>query len=79
MGYGDEQKAEQGGEQGAAGEPAPAAKERVDADGLPIDRPATLDDVRGTSGSGRAVAVSCTLVVLALVLAFWLLRVGVLG
>lgn len=79
MGDGDEQKVKQDGDQGAAGEPAPAAQERVDADGLPIDRPATLDDVRGTSGSGRAVAVSCTLVVLGLVLAFWLLRVGLLG
>jgi hypothetical protein len=79
MGDGDEQKVKQDGDQGAAGEPAPAAQERVDADGLPLDRPATLDDVRGTTGSGRAVAVSCTLVVLGLVLAFWLLRVGLLG
>lgn len=59
----------------AGGEPP--AKERLDEDGLPLDRPATLDDVRGTSGSGRAVAIGCTVIVVGVILLFWLLR-GVL-
>ncbi|MCC6551819.1 MAG: hypothetical protein IT372_02200 [Polyangiaceae bacterium] len=59
------------------GEQAPSAKERLDEDGIPLDREPTLDDVRGGSGVHRALAVGCTLVVVALVLGFWLLR-GVL-
>jgi hypothetical protein len=38
-----------------------------------------LDDVRGGSGSGRAIALGCTVIVAVLVLAFWLLRGGLLG
>jgi hypothetical protein len=52
---------------------------RFDEDGLPLDRPATLDDVRGTEGSGRSVALGCTVIVALAVVAFWLLRAGVFG
>jgi hypothetical protein len=52
---------------------------RVDEDGLPIDRPATLDDVRGTEGSGRSIAFGCTAIVALAVLLFWLLRAGLFG
>lgn len=52
---------------------------RFDEDGLPIDRPATLDDVRGTEGGGRSIALGCTAIVALAVLAFWLLRAGLLG
>jgi hypothetical protein len=50
------------------------AAERRDEDGLPLDRKPTLDDVRGTEGSGRAVAIGCSAVVLVALLAFWLVR-----
>jgi hypothetical protein len=53
-------------------------KERLDEDGLPLDRAPTLDDVRGSTGSGRAVAIGCTVIVAALVLVFWLVRGGLL-
>jgi hypothetical protein len=57
-------------------EPAkkPPADERRDEDGLPLDRPATLDDVRGNEGSGRTIAIGCGAAVAAVVLAFWILR-----
>ena len=55
-----------------------AAPERLDEDGIPLDRKPTLDDVRG-EGSGRTIAVGCTVVVLGAVALFWLLRAGVLG
>jgi hypothetical protein len=77
MREGDDRSEEQGA--GAVEGPAPEPAERLDEDGLPLDRPATLDDVRGTSGSGRSVAIGCTLLVLALILAFWVLRAGLLG
>jgi hypothetical protein len=48
-----------------------------DKDGLPLDREPTLDDVRG-GGSGRTTAVSCSVVVLLLIVAFWVLRTVVL-
>lgn len=54
------------------------APERLDEDGIPLDRKPTLDDVRGGTGSGRATAVSCTVVVLLLVLGFWFLRMVVM-
>ena len=49
----------------APGEADPAAEtrdapERFDEDGLPLDRPPTLDDVRGNAGSGRTIAIGCT-------------------
>jgi hypothetical protein len=53
------------------------SEERRDEDGLPLDRKPTLDDVRG-EGSGRTIAVGCSvLVALALVL-FWVVRAGLL-
>ena len=61
--------------------PAPGALptgERVDEDGLPLDRPATLDDVRSNAGSGRVIAVGCTFLVIAVLGLFWLIRGGLL-
>lgn len=71
-------------ESSGPGAPEPKAAEappveRRDADGLPVDRAPTLDDVRGGAGSGRSIAVGCTVVVLLLVIGFWLLRAGLLG
>ena len=57
---------------------SPAA-ERRDEDGLPLDRAPTLDDVRGQSGSGRTIAVGCTLLVALALLAFWGVRALMLG
>ena len=57
---------------------APAAAERVDAESLPIDRPPTLDDVRGTEGGGRMIAIGCTVLVLLAVLGFWVLRAAMM-
>jgi hypothetical protein len=61
-------------------EPAEAEStaDRRDDDGLPLDRDPTIDDVRGNDGSHRALAIGCSVVVLAAVLGFWLLRVVVL-
>jgi hypothetical protein len=59
-------------------EEASSAPERRDEDGLPVDRKPTLDDVRGGEGSGRVTAVSCTVLVLLLVAAFWVLRIVVM-
>lgn len=56
----------------AAEEPKKA--ERFDDDGIPLDRAPTLDDVRGDAGSGRSIAVGCTVLVVLLVGAFWLVR-----
>ena len=64
---------------GAGDHGAPHEGERVDEDGLPLDRPATLDDVRGDEGSGRTIALGCTAIVALAILAFWLLRAGLLG
>ncbi len=57
---------------------ATTANERVDEDGLPLDRPATLDDVRGDAGSGRSIAIGCTIVVALVLGLFWLIRGGLL-
>lgn len=56
-----------------------AKPERVDEEGLPLDREPTMDDVRGGEGSGRAIAVGCTMLVLIALVAFWLIRAGLLG
>jgi hypothetical protein len=60
-------------------ESPPKTQGRVDEDGLPLDREPTLDDVRGNAGSGRAIAIGCTLLVVIAIGAFWLLRAGLLG
>lgn len=52
----------------------PKETERVDEDGLPLDRKPTLDDVRGNAGSGRVIAIGCTALVVIVVLGFWLVR-----
>ena len=48
--------------------------ECLDEDGLPLDRAPTLDDVRGNAGSGRSIAVGCSLAVTLFAVAFWLVR-----
>lgn len=53
--------------------------ERLDEDGLPLDRKPTLDDVRGNAGSGRAIAIGCSVLVALVLAAFWLIRAGILG
>ena len=60
-------------------EPAepPQATERLDDEGLPLDRKPTLDDVRGNAGSGRVIAVGCTALVVLVVLGFWLVRAAI--
>jgi hypothetical protein len=58
--------------------PAPATPERRDAEGLPLDREPTLDDVRGDGHFGRSTAVGCSLAVLLVIAGFWVLRVLVL-
>lgn len=50
------------------------SKERTDDAGLPLDRPPTLDDVRGNDGKHTVLALGCTAVVVLLVLGFWALR-----
>jgi hypothetical protein len=57
---------------------AAVPEERKDEDGLPLDRPPTLDDVRGQEGSGRTIAIGCSLLVVIAILGFWLVRAGVL-
>lgn len=69
----------EGDEKDHAGGPEPAKAERVDEEGLPLDREPTMDDVRGSEGSGRAIAVGCTMLVLIALVAFWLIRAGLLG
>lgn len=66
---------------GAPVTPAPPAPrpERRDAEGLPLDREPTLDDVRGESGSGRTIAWGCTALVVVTLAGFWLVRVFLLG
>ena len=51
----------------------PATPERRDADGLPLDREPTIDDVRGGANHFK-LAVGCSAFVVMLVAAFWLLR-----
>jgi hypothetical protein len=47
--------------------------DRRDAEGIPLDREPTLDDVRGGANHFR-FAVGCSAVVVLLVAAFWVLR-----
>jgi hypothetical protein len=53
-------------------------QERLDDEGLPLDREPTMDDVRGEEGSGRTIAIGCTALVLLATLGFWLLRYGLM-
>jgi hypothetical protein len=69
----------EGNEKDQASGQEPAKAERVDEEGLPLDREPTLDDVRGSEGSGRTIAVGCTALVLLALVAFWLIRAGLLG
>jgi hypothetical protein len=48
--------------------------ERRDEEGLPLDRAATIDDVRGGENHFK-LAVGCSAITLLLIAAFWLLRV----
>ena len=54
-------------------------KPRVDEDGLPIDRAITIDDVRSTEGQHGRFALGCTIAIVALIVAFWLIRGGLGG
>ena len=64
----------------ATDEPSePAAPERVDADGLPLDRDATIDDVRSTEARHGRIALGCTLVIVLFIVLFWALRGGLIG
>ncbi len=56
-----------------------SAPERVDEDGLPLDRDATIDDVRSKEARHSRFALGCTLVILLLIASFFVLRAGVLG
>jgi hypothetical protein len=58
----------------AAAEVHVAAPERRDAEGIPLDRDATLDDVRGGANHFK-FAVGCSAVVVLLIVGFWVLRV----
>jgi len=49
------------------------ASERRDAEGLPVDRAPTIDDVRGGAEHFK-VAIGCSAVVALLAVAFWVLR-----
>ncbi len=51
----------------------PAAPDRREADCLPLDRDATLDDVRGGANHFK-FAVGCSAVVALLIVTFWVLR-----
>ena len=70
---GDETKSEDPAPAGA-----PKMAERLDEEGLPVDRAPTLDDVRGAEGSGRTIAIGCTVLVVLAVLGFWVLRAAMM-
>jgi hypothetical protein len=59
----------------AAPEPAP---ERRDAEGLPLDREPTIDDVRGGANHFK-FAIGCSVVVVVVLAAFWVLRLLLAG
>lgn len=66
------------GDERARDSDAPA-KARTDQDGLPLDREATLDDVRETHGVHGRYALGCTILIVATIVAFWLIRGGLGG
>ena len=53
--------------------------ESVDQLGIPMSREPTIDDVRGDGEAHRRLALGCTLLVMALLAAFYLVRGGLLG
>jgi hypothetical protein len=67
------------GAETAQDEAQETAPERVDEDGLPLDRDATIDDVRSKEARHSRFALGCTLVILLLIASFFVLRAGVLG
>jgi hypothetical protein len=68
-----------GGAAETASESESEGKPRVDEDGLPLDREATIDDVRSQSGLHGRFALGCTLLIVLLIAAFWLIRAGMGG
>ena len=56
-------------------QPSADKAERLDAEGLPLDREPTIDDVRGGANHFK-FAVGCSAVVVLAILAFWVLRVA---
>ncbi len=58
---------------------APPQAGRVDEDGLPLDRDATIDDVRSTEARHGRFAAGCTLLIVLLIAAFWAIRGGFIG
>lgn len=51
----------------------------VDQLGIPMSREPTIDDVRGDGEAHRRFALGCSVLVVALVAIFWVVRVVVLG
>ena len=51
----------------------------VDQLGIPMSREPTIDDVRGDGEAHRRFAVGCSLAVMLLIAAFWIVRVAWLG
>jgi hypothetical protein len=51
----------------------------VDQLGIPMSREPTIDDVRGDGEAHRRLALGCSVLVVALVAAFWVVRVYLLG
>ncbi|MFO0589761.1 MAG: hypothetical protein U0441_19635 [Polyangiaceae bacterium] len=76
----DENENEPEADKPAAEDPEPASRPpRVDEDGLPLDRAPTLDDVRSKDGIHGRFAMGCTIAIVALIVAFWLIRGGLGG
>lgn len=73
------EKTSEPGEPSAAPEGEEPQKERVDEDGLPLDRDPTIDDVRSTEARHGRIAFGCTLAIVLVLVVFWLIRGGVIG
>jgi hypothetical protein len=58
--------------------PVTPAPERRDAEGIPLDREPTIDDVRGGANHFK-FAIGCSAVVVVVLVAFWVLRLLVGG
>ncbi|MBK8253502.1 MAG: hypothetical protein IPK82_12650 [Polyangiaceae bacterium] len=67
----------EGADPSSAAEDPP--KERVDADGLPLDREPTIDDVRSQEGKHGRIAAGCALSIILVIALFWLIRAGFIG